>query len=111
MSVPRFTNLQKIAIGLLLSTLGMAAAALCEKRQLALAKGVTDETKTLPITVFVVIPQFFLVGSREAFIYTNQHDFFITQSSKSIKTMSTGLFLTTLLLGFFISSFLISIVV
>ncbi|KAK4265213.1 hypothetical protein QN277_026296 [Acacia crassicarpa] len=107
---PGFTNLQKIAIGLVLSTLGMAAAALCEKRRLALAKGVADETKTLPITVFILIPQFFLVGSGEAFIYTGQLDFFITQSPKGMKTMSTGLFLTTLSLGFFVSSFLVSVV-
>ena len=65
---------------------------------------------TLPITVFLLIPQFFLVGSGEAFIYTGQLDFFITQSPKGMKTMSTGLFLTTLALGFFFSSFLVSIV-
>ncbi|KAF2553112.1 hypothetical protein F2Q68_00035633 [Brassica cretica] len=50
------------------------------------------------------------VGSGEAFIYTGQLDFFITQSPKGMKTMSTGLFLTTLSLGFFVSSFLVSIV-
>ena len=57
-----------------------------------------------------MIPQFLLVGSGEAFIYTGQLDFFITQSPKGMKTMSTGLFLTTLSLGFFVSSFLVSVV-
>lgn len=95
----------------------MAVASLCEMRRLSVAKGargsnnhVQAATTVLPISVFLLIPQFFLVGSGEAFIYTGQLDFFITQSPKGMKTMSTGLFLTTLSLGFFISSFLVSVV-
>lgn len=109
---PGLTNLQKISIGLVLSTIGMAAAAIAEKKRLSVAKtmGGTASTSTLPISVFLLIPQFFLVGSGEAFIYTGQLDFFITQSPKGMKSMSTGLFLTTISLGFFISSFLVLIV-
>ncbi|GAU49810.1 hypothetical protein TSUD_194630 [Trifolium subterraneum] len=107
---PRFTNLQRIAIGLLLSTLGMMAASLGEVKRLSVANGAKGNQTTLPISVFLLVPQFFLVGSGEAFIYTGQLDFFITQSPKGMKTMSTGLFLTTLSLGFFISSFLVSVV-
>ncbi|XP_038696927.1 protein NRT1/ PTR FAMILY 6.2-like [Tripterygium wilfordii] len=108
---PGFTNLQRVAIGLVLSTLGMAAAAVVERKRLSVAKSVNgNRSTTLPISVFLLIPQFFLVGSGEAFIYTGQLDFFITQSPKGMKTMSTGLFLTTLSLGFFVSSFLVSIV-
>ncbi|KAK6945083.1 Proton-dependent oligopeptide transporter family [Dillenia turbinata] len=107
---PGFTSLQRIATGLILSILGMAAAAVAEVKRLAIAKEVGGNTETLPITVFLLIPQFLLVGSGEAFIYTGQLDFFITQSPKGMKTMSTGLFLTTLSLGFFVSSFLVSVV-
>ncbi|KAE8718925.1 Protein NRT1/ PTR FAMILY 6.2 [Hibiscus syriacus] len=106
---PGFTNLQRIAIGLVLSSFGMAAAALAEKKRLSVAR-TTTTTMTLPISVFFLIPQFFLVGAGEAFIYIGQLDFFITQSPKGMKTMSTGLFLTTLSLGFFVSSFLVSVV-
>ncbi|KAI5640616.1 hypothetical protein M9H77_00470 [Catharanthus roseus] len=105
-----FSNLQRIAIGLVLSTLGMAVAALAEMKRLSVAKASHNSTTTLPISVFLLIPQFFLVGSGEAFIYTGQLDFFITQSPKGMKTMSTGLFLTTLSLGFFVSSFLVVVV-
>ncbi|KAE8687440.1 Protein NRT1/ PTR FAMILY 6.3 [Hibiscus syriacus] len=109
---PGFTNLQRISIGLVLSTFDMAAAALAEKKRLEVAKttGASKTTTTLPISVFFLIPQFFLVGAGEAFIYTGQLDFFITQSPKGMKTMSTGLFLTTLSLGFFVSSFMVSVV-
>ncbi|XP_071724092.1 protein NRT1/ PTR FAMILY 6.2-like [Rutidosis leptorrhynchoides] len=108
---PGFTDLQRIALGLALSTLGMAAAAVFEVKRLSVArKHANIVSETLPISVFILIPRFFLVGSGEAFIYTGQLDFFITRSPKGMKTMSTGLFLTTLSLGFFMSSFLVSVV-
>ncbi|XP_076928148.1 protein NRT1/ PTR FAMILY 6.2-like [Bidens hawaiensis] len=109
---PGFTDLQRMALGLILSTFGMAAAAVVEMKRLSVAKSVggTPHGGSLPISVFMLIPQFFLVGAGEAFIYTGQLDFFITRSPKSMKTMSTGLFLTTLSLGFFMSSLLVSVV-
>uniref|UniRef100_A0A165ZUB9 Uncharacterized protein n=2 Tax=Daucus carota subsp. sativus TaxID=79200 RepID=A0A165ZUB9_DAUCS len=107
---PGFTNLQRIAIGLILSVIGMGVASLVEMKRLSVAKHKGSTTATLPISVFWLIPQFFLIGAGEAFIYTGQLDFFITQSPKGMKTMSTGLFLTTLSLGFFLSSFLVSVV-
>ena len=105
-----FTNFQRTAIGLALSILGMAAAVMAEKKRLAVAETVGRKTQTLPISVYLLIPQFFLVGAGEAFIYTGQFDFFITRSPKGMKTMSTGLFLTTFSLGFFVSSFLVSVI-
>ncbi|CAN1146673.1 Protein NRT1/ PTR FAMILY 6.2 [Linum perenne] len=109
---PGFSSLQRIAIGLALSTMGMAVAALVEKKRLSVAVklGSTATTTIVPLSVFLLIPQFLLVGSGEAFIYTGQLGFFITQSPKGMKTMSTGLFLTTLSLGFFVSSFLVMVV-
>ncbi|GAB2216061.1 hypothetical protein Droror1_Dr00023828 [Drosera rotundifolia] len=106
---PGLTNLQQMAIGLILSIVGMAAASLIERKRLEVAKSVNGATP-LPITVFHLVPQFLLIGSGEAFIYTGQLDFFITQSPKGMKTMSTGLFLTTLSFGFFLSSLLVAIV-
>ncbi|XP_008792048.2 protein NRT1/ PTR FAMILY 6.2-like [Phoenix dactylifera] len=110
-----FSNLQRIGIGLALSVIGMAAAAVAEVKRLSVARGAGPAAAhhrgtTLPISVFILIPQFFLVGAGEAFVYTGQLDFFITRSPKGMKTMSTGLFLTTLSLGFFLSSFLVSVV-
>jgi len=90
--------------------MGMGIAALVEMKRLSVAKSTGRNISTLPISVFYLIPQFFLVGAGEGFIYTGQLDFFITQSPKGMKTMSTGLFLTTLALGFFVSSFLVSII-
>ncbi|ERN00369.1 hypothetical protein AMTR_s00104p00113760 [Amborella trichopoda] len=107
---PPLSNLQRIGLGLFLSIISMASAALIEAKRLNIAKDLHDEHGPLPMSVFYLVPQFFLVGSGEAFIYTGQLDFFITQSPAGMKTMSTGLFLTTLSLGFFVSSMLVSMV-
>ncbi|KAF9617507.1 hypothetical protein IFM89_036711 [Coptis chinensis] len=107
------TPLQRIGVGLVLSTLAMVAAALTELKRLDAARknGLTDDPKAvIPLSVFWLIPQFFLVGSGEAFTYIGQLDFFLRECPQGMKTMSTGLFLSTLSLGFFFSSILVSIV-
>ncbi|EYU18566.1 hypothetical protein MIMGU_mgv1a020825mg [Erythranthe guttata] len=105
--------LQRIGVGLVLSIIAMVAAALTEVKRLRVAEshGLTDDpTATIPLSVFWLIPQFLLVGSGEAFTYIGQLDFFLRECPKGMKTMSTGLFLSTLSLGFFFSSILVTIV-
>ncbi|XP_024993490.1 protein NRT1/ PTR FAMILY 6.3-like [Cynara cardunculus var. scolymus] len=105
--------LQRIGIGLVLSTLAMVSAALTEIKRLNMAKSrglVDDPSKVVPLSVFWLVPQFFFVGSGEAFTYIGQLDFFLRECPKGMKTMSTGLFLSTLSLGFFLSSLLVTIV-
>ncbi|KAJ0104867.1 hypothetical protein Patl1_18528 [Pistacia atlantica] len=107
------TPLQRMGVGLALSILAMVAAALCELKRLHVARshGLGDDpTGEIPISVFLLVPQFFLVGAGEAFTYIGQLDFFLRECPKGMKTMSTGLFLSTLSLGFFFSSLLVSIV-
>ncbi|KAK3157094.1 hypothetical protein QOZ80_2AG0116080 [Eleusine coracana subsp. coracana] len=96
--------LQRVFVGLFLSVIGMAAAALIERyRQTTSEHGVT-------LSVFLLMPQFVLVGAGEAFTYMGQLDFFLRECPKGMKTMSTGLFLSTCALGFFFSTLLVTIV-
>ncbi|XP_043709087.1 protein NRT1/ PTR FAMILY 6.2-like [Telopea speciosissima] len=105
-----FTNLQRIAIGMVFSILAMAVASIVETRRLAVVRVVGGNVTTLPMQFYILIPQFFLVGLAESFTYSGQLDFFITRSPKGMKSMSTGIFLSTVGLGFFVSTFLVSIV-
>ncbi|XVE57689.1 hypothetical protein DITRI_Ditri04bG0109800 [Diplodiscus trichospermus] len=107
------TPLQRIAVGLVLSIIAMVAAALTEIKRLRVASshGLTnDPAAQIPLSVFWLVPQFLLVGAGEAFTYIGQLDFFLRECPKGMKTMSTGLFLSTLSLGFFVSSLLVTIV-
>ncbi|XP_023007754.1 protein NRT1/ PTR FAMILY 6.3-like [Cucurbita maxima] len=107
------TPLQRVGTGLVLSILAMVAAALAEIKRLKVASShdlINNKTAVVPLSVFWLVPQFFLVGSGEAFTYMGQLDFFLRECPKGMKTMSTGLFLSTLSLGCFFSSFLVTIV-
>ncbi|XP_062192760.1 protein NRT1/ PTR FAMILY 6.3-like [Phragmites australis] len=105
------TPLQRIGVGLVLSVIAMAAAALTEVKRLRVAQSeAVPAGGVVPISVFWLIPQFFLVGAGEAFTYIGQLDFFLRECPKGMKTMSTGLFLSTLSLGFFVSSALVAAV-
>lgn len=107
------TPLQRIGVGLVFSILAMVVAALTEIKRLRVAQshGLSHDTKgVVPMSVFWLVPQFFFVGSGEAFTYIGQLDFFLRECPKGMKTMSTGLFLSTLSLGFFVSSLLVSVV-
>lgn len=108
-----FTPLQRIGVGLVLSVISMVAAALIEMKRLKFARShgfVDDPTAKMPLSVFWLVPQFFFVGSGEAFMYMGQLDFFLRECPKGMKTMSTGLFLSTLSIGFFFSSLLVTLV-
>ncbi|KAJ1416015.1 Proton-dependent oligopeptide transporter family [Sesbania bispinosa] len=105
--------LQRIGVGLVLSVLSMVAAAFIEIKRLRFARShgfLNDPTAKMPMSVFWLIPQFFFVGAGEAFMYMGQLDFFLRECPKGMKTMSTGLFLSTLSIGFFFSSLLVTIV-
>uniref|UniRef100_A0A0D9VHK2 Major facilitator superfamily (MFS) profile domain-containing protein n=1 Tax=Leersia perrieri TaxID=77586 RepID=A0A0D9VHK2_9ORYZ len=95
------TSLQRVGAGLLLATLAMAVSALVEKKR---------RDSAIPISAFWLVPQFFLVGAGEAFAYVGQLEFFIREAPERMKSMSTGLFLVTLSMGFFLSSFLVFVV-
>ncbi|XP_061338187.1 protein NRT1/ PTR FAMILY 6.4 [Gastrolobium bilobum] len=104
-NVQGLTSLQRVGIGLIFSIAAMVVSAIVEKerRQNAVKNHTT-------ISAFWLVPQFFLVGAGEAFAYVGQLEFFIRESPERMKSMSTGLFLTTLSMGYFISSLLVSIV-
>nr|GEU34243.1 protein NRT1/ PTR FAMILY 6.4-like [Tanacetum cinerariifolium] len=97
-------SLQRVGIGLVLSVVGMVASALVEKKR----KGM-HHNQEIEISAFWLVPQFFLVGAGEAFAYVGQLEFFIREAPERMKSMSTGLFLSTLAMGYFFSSVLVSL--
>ncbi|XP_062185607.1 protein NRT1/ PTR FAMILY 6.4-like [Phragmites australis] len=101
------TSLQRVAAGLVLSTLAMAVAALVEKKRRGASN---DEGGGVAVSAFWLVPQYFLVGAGEAFAYVGQLEFFIREAPERMKSMSTGLFLSTLAMGFFLSSALVAAV-
>lgn len=97
-------SLQRVGIGLVFSVFGMVASAVVEKKRREMHR---NEMKEL--SAFWLVPQFFLVGAGEAFAYVGQLEFFIREAPERMKSMSTGFFLSTLAMGYFMSSVLVSL--
>ncbi|CAL0307521.1 unnamed protein product [Lupinus luteus] len=104
-NVQGLTSLQRVGIGLVFSIVAMAVSAIVEKKR---RENAVENHTT--ISAFWLVPQFFLVGAGEAFAYVGQLEFFIREAPERMKSMSTGLFLTTLSMGYFVSSLLVLIV-
>ncbi|KAJ4982134.1 hypothetical protein NE237_032971 [Protea cynaroides] len=104
-NVQGFTSLQRIGIGLIFSVAAMVAAAIVEKQ-----RRVFSVHRQTMVSAFWLIPQLFFVGVGEAFAYVGQLEFFIREAPERMKSMSTGLFLTSISMGFFVSSLLVSLV-
>jgi len=100
------TSLQRIGTGLVFATIAMVVSALVEKMR----RDAANKESHVNISAFWLVPQFFLVGAGEAFAYVGQLEFFIREAPERMKSMSTGLFLVTLSMGFFLSSFLVFLV-
>ncbi|CAN6574227.1 unnamed protein product [Malus baccata var. baccata] len=99
------TSLQRVGVGLILSMAAMVASAIVEKERRNIA--VHQNTK---LSAFWLIPQYFFVGAGEAFVYVGQLEFFIREAPDRMKSMSTGLFLSTISMGFYVSSLLVTVV-
>lgn len=107
------TTLQRIGTGLLLSVVSMLAAVLVEAHRLRVAHrhGLRDmPNATVPTSVFLLIPQFVFLGAGEVFTYVGQLEFCYQESPVGMRSMGTALFLCTISLGFYSSSFLVTCV-
>lgn len=95
------TCLQKAGVGLVFSVVGMVAAAICEKRrkEFALLHGVN-------ISAYWLAPQLVLLGAGEAFSF-GQFEFFNQETPKRMKSISTVFFLSTMAMGYFLSTLLV----
>ncbi|KAM1281745.1 hypothetical protein ACFX2H_022180 [Malus domestica] len=106
------TLLQRMGIGMVFHVFITVVASLTERYRLHLAKqhGVVESGGQVPITILVLLPQFVLMGTADAFLEVAKIDFFYDQAPENMKSLGTSFAMTTLGMGNFISSFLLSTV-
>ncbi|KAI3766803.1 hypothetical protein L2E82_16876 [Cichorium intybus] len=106
------THLQRIGIGLFLSIMAMAVAALVEKKRkgVAFQENLMNSTQPLPITFLWVSLQYLFLGSADLFTLAGMMDFFFTEAPFSMRSLATSLSWASLAVGYYLSSVLISIV-
>lgn len=106
------TMLQRIGIGIVLQIIVMVTACLAEMRRLRVARenGIFGKTQTVPLTIFILLPQFALMGIADTFVEVAKIEFFYDQAPQGMKSLGTSYFTTSLGVGSFLSSFLLSTV-
>ncbi|CAI9118104.1 OLC1v1019622C1 [Oldenlandia corymbosa var. corymbosa] len=104
--------LQRMGIGMCLHVIIMIVAALTERYRLSVAKGhgLVQNHGQVPRTIFILLPQFVLMGVADAFLEPAKIEFFYDQAPEDMKSLGTSYSMTSLGAGNFISSFLLTTV-
>lgn len=106
------THLQRIGIGLVLSIIAMAVAALVEikRKRVATHSGLLDSEHPLPITFLWIAYQYLFLGSADLFTLAGLLEFFFTEAPISMRSLATSLSWASLAMGYYLSSVIVSIV-
>ncbi|XP_073027146.1 protein NRT1/ PTR FAMILY 4.5-like [Primulina eburnea] len=110
------TYLQRVGVGLVLSSLSMAAAAIMEVKRKRVARdyNMLDSIPLLqpplPISVFWLSFQYFIFGVADMFTYVGLLEFFYSQAPKDLKSLSSCFFWSSMALGYFLSTITVKIV-
>jgi peptide/histidine transporter 3/4 len=106
------TMLQRLGIGLVLHILIMVTACLAERKRLSVAREnrLFGQHDTLPLTIFILLPQFALSGIADNFVEIAKMEIFYDQAPEGMKSLGTAYFTTSLGLGSFLSTFLLTAV-
>lgn len=109
------TYLQRVGVGLVLSSLSMAVAAVVEakRKRVAGEQGMVDAnpfTDPLPISVFWLGFQYFIFGIADMFTYVGLLEFFYHQVPRDLKSISSCFLWTSMSLGYFLSTILVKTV-
>ncbi|ONK55102.1 uncharacterized protein A4U43_UnF7580 [Asparagus officinalis] len=107
-----FTQLTRMGIGLVISIFAMLAAGLLEVFRLRVIArhNLYDSKDFLPMSIFWQVPQYFIVGAAEIFTFVGQLEFFYDQAPDAMRSMCSALSLTTVALGNYLSTLLVTIV-
>ncbi|KAB1225771.1 Protein NRT1/ PTR FAMILY 8.2 [Morella rubra] len=105
------TQLQRMGIGLFISIFAMISAAALELVRLRIVrKHNYYELEHMPLSIFWQVPQYFLIGCAEVFVFIGQLEFFYEQAPDAMRSLCSALSLTTVALGNYLSSLLVTIV-
>ncbi|XP_065864868.1 protein NRT1/ PTR FAMILY 7.2-like [Euphorbia lathyris] len=111
------TQLQRMGIGLAIAIVAMVVAGVVELFRLkhkyvtkdcaSTAEGCQDASS---LSILWQIPQYVLIGASEVFMYVGQLEFFNGQTPDGLKSFGSALCMTSISLGNYVSSLLVTIV-
>lgn len=106
------TQLRRMGIGLVISVFSMLAAGILEVVRLRIIArdNLYGKDDQVPLSIFWQAPQYFIVGAAEVFTFIGQLEFFYDQAPDAMRSMLSALSLTTVALGNYLSSLLVTVV-
>ena len=105
------TELQRMGIGLVIAVMAMVSAGIVECYRLKYAiKDCKTCDGSSSLSIIWQIPQYAFIGASEVFMYVGQLEFFNAQTPDGLKSFGSALCMTSISLGNYVSSLLVSIV-
>ncbi|XP_038887496.1 protein NRT1/ PTR FAMILY 5.2-like isoform X1 [Benincasa hispida] len=106
------TLLQRMGIGLVLQITVMVVACIAERMRLKTIREnhTFKQNDQVPLTIFILLPQFAITGIADAFAEVAKLEFFYDQAPEGMKSLGTSYFTSSLGIGHFLSSFLLKTV-
>ncbi|KAL5053713.1 hypothetical protein RYX36_034395 [Vicia faba] len=109
------THLQRIGVGLVLSSISMAIAAIIEvkRKNVARDNNMLDAipgVQPLPFSIFWLSFQYFVFGIADMFTYVGLLEFFYSEAPKGLKATSTCFLWCSMAIGYFLSSIMVQLV-
>ncbi|GMI69272.1 ARABIDOPSIS THALIANA PEPTIDE TRANSPORTER 3, NRT1/ PTR family 5.2, peptide transporter 3 [Hibiscus trionum] len=106
------TLLQRMGIGFMLQIIIMIIACFVERKRLSVARehqklGIND---TLPLSIFILLPQFALTGVYDAFAEVAKLEFFYDQAPEGMKSLGTSYYSSSIGIGHFLGTFVLTTV-
>ncbi|KEH29316.1 peptide/nitrate transporter plant, partial [Medicago truncatula] len=102
------TMLQRIGTGIFLSIFTVVLAAFVEMKRLKIAQehGLVDDPNAIvPMSIWWLVPQYFLFGVSEVFTMVGLQEFFYDQVPNELRSMGLALYLSIIGVGSFLSGF------
>ncbi|KAK4741679.1 hypothetical protein SAY87_025267 [Trapa incisa] len=105
------SELQRMGIGLVIAILAMVSAGTVEVFRLKYATTECPSCEgSSSLSIFWQVPQYVLIGASEVFMYVGQLEFFNSQAPDGLKSIGSALCMTSISLGNYVSSLLVTIV-
>ncbi|GLJ39406.1 hypothetical protein SUGI_0804820 [Cryptomeria japonica] len=107
------TPLQRMGVGYVFSLISMLVAALVEvkRRNVAKSHGLTDDPSAIaPISVFWLVPQFFIQGLANCFHVVGSLDFFYTEFQPNLRSTAIALSSIMYAVADYLSVFMVTLI-
>ncbi|KAK4412418.1 protein NRT1/ PTR FAMILY 8.1 [Sesamum alatum] len=105
------TQLQRMGTGLFISIFSMLSAGILELIRLRYVRRHNYyDHMVIPMSIFWQVPQYFIIGCAEVFMFIGQLEFFYEQAPDAMRSLCSALQLTTVALGNYLSTLLVTIV-